>query len=201
MKYSRKPQNLVPRKVFIFTEGSVTEQKYFQEFIEFYKIPQARIRVIDRKSTHSSPDSVIGYVIDFQRQIRRTEPDISANYVYWLVIDTDRWAGNLSKTVDDAYQRNFDVAISNPCFEIWLLLHYQNADYVKENESALCSKSAINQAIHTHHVSGSNEKDYFLRTDIAIRNARLLDVNPKHRLLPHIGSRIHCLADLLLEYA
>lgn len=71
MKYSRKPQNLIPRKVFIFTEGSVTEQRYFQEFIAFYKIPQARVRVIDRESTHSSPDSVIGYVIDFQKTIRK----------------------------------------------------------------------------------------------------------------------------------
>lgn len=81
MKYSRKTKNRIPRKVFIFTEGSVTKQKYFQEFIEFYKIPQARIRVIDRESTHSSPDSVIGYVIDFQNNIRKNEPDISANYV------------------------------------------------------------------------------------------------------------------------
>ena len=135
MKYSRKPQNLIPRKVFIFTEGSVTEQRYFQEFIAFYNIPQARVRVIDRESTHSSPDSVIGYVIDFQKTIRKNESDISAHYVYWLVIDTDRWGANLAKTVDDAYQRNFDVAISNPCFEIWLLLHYLDADSVKDNET------------------------------------------------------------------
>lgn len=201
MKYSRKAGNLIPRKVFIFTEGSVTEQRYFQEFIAFYNIPQARVRVIDRESTHSSPDSVIGYVIDFQKTIRKNESDISAHYVYWLVIDTDRWGANLAKTVDDAYQRNFDVAISNPCFEIWLLLHYQDADSVKENESVLCSKSAINQAIHANCVSGSNEIDYFAKTDIAINNSRLLDVNPKHRLLPQIGTRIYNLASLLLEYA
>ncbi len=201
MRYSRKPQNLIPRKVFIFTEGSVTEQRYFQEFNEFFKIPQARVRVIDRESTHSSPDSVIGYVIDFQKSIRKVESDISAHYVYWLVVDTDRWGANLAKTVDDAYQRNFDVAISNPCFEIWLLLHYQDADSVKDNESVLCSKSAINQAIHSNRISGSNEKDYFAKTETAIMNSRKLDVNPKQRLLPHIGTRIYNLASLLLEYA
>jgi len=201
MKYSRKTQHLIPRKVFIFTEDSVTEQRYFREFIAFYKIPQARVRVIDRESTHSSPDSVIGYVIDFQKTIRKNESDISAHYVYWLVIDTDRWGANLAKTVDDAYQRNFDVAISNPCFEIWLLLHYQDADSVKDKESVLCSKRAINRAIHANRVTGSNEKDYFTKTDIAIKNSRKLDVNPRHRFLPQIGTRIYNLASLLLEYA
>ncbi len=201
MKYTRKPQNLIPRKVFIFTEGSVTEQRYFQEFIAFFNIPQARIRVIDRDSTHSSPDSVIGYVIDYQKSIRKTESDIAAHYVYWLVIDTDRWGANLAKTVDDAYQRHFDVAISNPCFEIWLLLHYLDADTVREKESVLCTKSAINQAIHTNRISGSNETDYFTKTVTAIENSLILDVNPKHRLLSHLGTRIYKLASLLLEYA
>lgn len=201
MKYSRKPQNRIPRKVFIFTEGSVTEQRYFQEFIEFYNIPQARVKVIDRETTNSSPESVIGYVVDFQNRIRKNEPDISVHYVYWLVIDTDRWGTNLAITVDEAYQRNYDVALSRPCFEIWLLLHYDDANSVKERESVLCSKSAINQALHTYNVSGSNERDYFAKTDIAIDNSRLLDVNPKHRLLPQVGTRIYNFASLLLEYA
>lgn len=201
MKYSRKPQNRIPRKVFIFTEGSVTEQKYFQEFIEFYNIPQARVKVIDRETTNSSPEKVIGYVVDFQKRIRKCEPDISVNYVYWLVIDTDRWGANLAKTVNDAYQRNYDVALSHPCFEIWLLLHYDDANSVKERESVLCSKSAINQALHTYNVSGSNERDYFAKSDIAIKNARELDVDPRQRQLPSIGTRIYNLVNLLLEYA
>lgn len=201
MKYFRKPQNLIPRKVFIFTEGSVTEQRYFKEFIAFYKIPQARVRVIDRGSTNSSPNSVIDYVIDFQKTIRKNESGISRHYVYWLVLDTDRWGANLARTVDDAYQRNFDVAISNPCFEIWLLLHYQDADSVKNNESVLCSKNAIKRAIHANNISGSNEKDYFVKTNIAINNSQLLDVNHIHRIPSQIGTRIYKLVSLLLEYA
>lgn len=118
-----------------------------------------------------------------------------------MVIDTDRWGVNLAKTVDDAYQRKFDVAISNPCFEIWLLLHYQDADSVQESESVLCSKGAINLAIHTNNISGSNENDFFAKTDAAIENAGKLDMNPRHRLLPNIGTKIYKLASLLLEYA
>lgn len=139
MKYTRKTRNLIPRKVFIFTEGSVKEQQYFREYIECNNISQAKVKVIDRESTHSSPQSVINYVIDFQKTIRKNEPDISKNYMYWLVIDTDNWKDNLAKAVTDAFQRNYNVAESNPCFEIWLLLHYATADFVKANESVLCT--------------------------------------------------------------
>ncbi len=201
MKYCRKTQGLVPRKVFIFTEGSVTEQRYFQEFIQYYVIPQARVNVINRESFLSSPGSVIDYVIKFECKIRKNEPEISKNYVYWLVLDTDSWGGNLAMTVDEASQRRFEVAISNPCFEIWQLLHYQEAESVIANESLLCSKSAINQAIHAFNVSGLNKRDYFPKTKFAIENARILDVNPNHRLLPQIGTRVYLLVKLLLDYA
>lgn len=201
MKYTRKAGKLIPRKVFIFTEDSVKEQKYFRDFIEYYNIPQAKVKIIDRGSTHSSPQSVINYVIDFQKSIRQNEPDISENYVYWLVLDTDRWKANLAKAVTDAFQRNYDLAQSNPCFEIWLLLHYDDADSVKENESVLRTKVAVNQAISLHYVSGSNERDYFPFTEKAIDNAAMLDIDPKQRLLPGIGTRVYNLIRLLLDYA
>jgi len=72
---------------------------------------------------------------------------------------------------------------------------------IKDNETALISKSAINQAIHTHKVSGSNEKDYFARTEVAILNATELDEDPKLRILPNIGTRIYKLVTMLLKYA
>jgi hypothetical protein len=121
--------------------------------------------------------------------------------MYWLVIDTDRWAANLARAVDDAYQRKFEVAISRPCFEIWLLVHYLTADMVKLSESKLCSKSAINQEIHLFNVSGCNDDDYFGKTIIAIENAQALDIDPRQRVLPCIGTRVYKLARLLLEYA
>lgn len=37
MKYTRKAKDLKPRKIFIFTEGSVTEQIYFKKFIDYFK--------------------------------------------------------------------------------------------------------------------------------------------------------------------
>ncbi|MEL7161343.1 MAG: RloB family protein, partial [Bacteroidota bacterium] len=45
----------------------------------------------------------------------------------WLVLDTDRWTEKQLMTVSRACaDRNWGLTISNPCFEIWLYLHYSD---------------------------------------------------------------------------
>jgi HKD family nuclease len=50
MSYARKSQKRIPRRIYIFTEGSKTEPKYFREFIQYYKISQAQVKVIGREN-------------------------------------------------------------------------------------------------------------------------------------------------------
>ncbi len=46
----------------------------------------------------------------------------------WLVMDVDRWTHSHLKDIAELCQQQkntfWKTAISNPCFEIWLLLHY-----------------------------------------------------------------------------
>lgn len=44
----------------------------------------------------------------------------------WLVLDVDRWH-NLNEVLADAEQRGWRFAISNPCFEVWLQLHFADS--------------------------------------------------------------------------
>jgi len=49
----------------------------------------------------------------------------------WCVFDVE-WPKNhpsLKEAIDRAHQNGIHLAISNPCFEIWLILHFQ--DYAK----------------------------------------------------------------------
>ena len=43
----------------------------------------------------------------------------------WCVFDTDNHV-HLSKAIADAGQSGIKVAVSNPCFELWLVLHVQD---------------------------------------------------------------------------
>jgi hypothetical protein len=51
----------------------------------------------------------------------------------WLMLDTDHWAepnhiANFNRVCAEATQKGFHLAHSNPCFEIWLLLHVTHLD-------------------------------------------------------------------------
>lgn len=46
----------------------------------------------------------------------------------WIVFDVDKQSGSTRRTqviqaTEDACRRGWNVAVSNPCFELWLLLH------------------------------------------------------------------------------
>ena len=45
----------------------------------------------------------------------------------WVMIDVDRWnKSTLQEIAKEARQKGYRLAISNPCFELWLLLHFRD---------------------------------------------------------------------------
>ncbi len=50
--------------------------------------------------------------------------DFGEEDTLWSVFDVDRWpVKNLSLVCHQARQKKYSLAISNPCFEVWLCLH------------------------------------------------------------------------------
>lgn len=202
-RYFRKSKNRIPQKVFIFTEGSQTEQRHFKEFIEYFRISQAKVEVIQRdkeRQSRSSPSSVIASVMEFKKALKKNEPEIFRQCSYWLVMDTDRWEENLMETIKEAYQNNYELAISKPCFEIWLLLHYRKAKGIKDCETELQYKPQINATLYQFNLSGRNERDCFPKTNEAIENAKALDIKMEERHLRQVGSRVCRLIELMQQY-
>ena len=54
-------------------------------------------------------------------QRRRKQADRDFDEV-WCIFDTDEHK-NLPHALNDAIQSRINVAVSNPCFELWLVLH------------------------------------------------------------------------------
>lgn len=45
----------------------------------------------------------------------------------WIVIDVDKWGENkLDELCKQCEREGFHIAASNPCFELWLVLHQPN---------------------------------------------------------------------------
>ncbi len=109
-------------KVLIVCEGEKTEPIYLEALRAFFDLSQTNI-VIDPKSD-SSPTSVVKYA---KKQITK-ETEAPYDRVF-CVIDRDRHADfhdalNLIEGFRSRYTK-LEKIVSNPCFEYWLLLHFE----------------------------------------------------------------------------
>jgi RloB-like protein len=124
-------------RVLIVTEGEKTEPQYFDEIRKKLRISAARIRIAD-SDYGTEPRQIVDYAADLFREQERQFDKVFA------VFDRDE-----HRTYHDALQacartklRNdqkkwvkFRAVPSNPCFELWLLLHCEDIhDLLHRNE-------------------------------------------------------------------
>lgn len=109
------------RKVFhIFTEGCETEPRYFAMIGKFFA--NNVYLSIKYCKTRPQPPQILKYAKKFIHDEKPKKDDD-----VWIIVDVDdrnktdfqplhQWA---------AKKENYGLAISNPCFEYWLLLHFE----------------------------------------------------------------------------
>ena len=110
------------RKLFVIsTEGAKTEKEYFHRFkAEQYPV---LIKCLDSKHK-SSPLQVLDKIKTYLAAEQPNEP-LEA----WVVVDRDNYREqDLAEVVAWAKANsNYHLAVSNPNFEYWLLLHFENS--------------------------------------------------------------------------
>lgn len=125
---------------YIFCEGEKTEPYYLEHYIRrhcagFRSVQVNRIKLDDivkiPKTNRTDPNSLVGLAI--KQKSKSPSPDKDR---YWCAYD--REAENIVqqaihiKAFKAASENGIEVAFSNVCFEVWLLLHKQDgcASYV-----------------------------------------------------------------------
>jgi hypothetical protein len=124
----RKTQRRSPLKRFvIFTEGKNTEPTYFLALADALTKILVRIEVLGGEG---DPKTLASKALDFKRGSTRGRRDISSYEKHdqvWIVFDRDEHP-KVKETIDNCRASGVHVAYSNPCFEIWLILHLQEFD-------------------------------------------------------------------------
>lgn len=131
------------RMIIIATEGSVTEVAYFTQLNDaaILSSNKFQIKVIAPVENKSSPDHVLRSLSNFKRQYQ-----IKADDELWMVIDRDRWTVQmLSDIQSQCKQKRIGLCISNPCFELWLILHYQELTAVPSEIQSMLFKNQKQQ--------------------------------------------------------
>lgn len=110
-------------KVLIVTEGQ-TEANYFKDFRHQYALSSMNISVVVSKG--SAPVSLLEHAEELYKQ----EKDLGDGYdEVYCVIDRDEHT-NVDNVISSInYKKDEDckwsVIVSDPCFEFWLLLHFE----------------------------------------------------------------------------
>lgn len=126
----RRPSRRVPFQepkdtVLVVCEGEKTEPQYVQSFQRACRNPRVRIEVARDRGV---PMTLVRIAKELKNQAEtaaRREADAYLAFdAVWCVFDIDEHpdVANAKKMARD---NGIHVAVSNPCFELWLLLHFR----------------------------------------------------------------------------
>lgn len=115
----RRPRRQERKRLLVVTEGKETEVQYLEGLAQFLRSSGVKILSVRPKGVGKDPVSVLQAGIDFNHQ------DADGYDEIWALVDVDE-----HKTLDEALKLGrrlpVSVVVSNPCFEIWLIWHYED---------------------------------------------------------------------------
>jgi hypothetical protein len=188
-----RPQFVRDARIFVIAvEGEKTEAQYFSLF----ESTRVHVEVLPAGlGGLSAPRQVLERLVGFEERF-----DLDTDDERWLVLDVDRQRGQfLEEVTQAARQSGYGLAVSNPCFELWLLLHFQEADRADTNCAAVIERLRP-------HVGGYNKAKIKLdpytagRTREAIARAKALEGERDTRWPNLPGTHVYKVVEKLLQF-
>ena len=162
-----------PRKTLVvFCEGTRTEPDYLDAL---KRQPAVRnIAAVDLRvetgQGRTDPRSLVSLAIEARRRAIDTDEEIDE---FWCVFDVEwpRNHPNLQEAMAMARQNNVEIAVSNPCFELWLILHFQSQGSWLDTDEACRLRGRLDGSSG----KGLKATAYMPLVDIAARRAAGLE--------------------------
>lgn len=120
------PRRQAKHRILIICEGKKTEPRYFKELQHRFRNPLVHVEINDESGV---PLTLVERAVALRdAAIRNAKGQRDDNLLFdeiWCVCDVDEHP-NLSQACNQAREEGIHVALSNPCFELWALLHFQD---------------------------------------------------------------------------
>ncbi len=109
-----------------------SEDRYaVRQYFDFFESTRIQFRVLETREGKSAPEHVLDRITEYIDEFEIGDGD-----TFWVVCDCDHWVRpnhiqNLTLVLQQCRQKGIHVALSNPYFDLWLLLHF--ADFPAED--------------------------------------------------------------------
>lgn len=123
-----KPDLPPARRILVVCEGKLTEPKYLHAFAN-----ERATRTVKVETVGAAGDPIT--LVDRATELRDTaaanahakgDPFLAYDEV-WCCFDVDKFGPRVPAARDTAVARGLNLAMSNPCFELWLILHFRDS--------------------------------------------------------------------------
>ncbi len=177
-------------RLFIIVAEGEREDEYFTYFNEINS--RIRISIVPREAGKSAPNFFLERVDNFKKS---GELSIEDRDQLWFICDVDKW---VRAQIEELHQHcqseeNWYLAISNPCFEVWL--HYHSDDMIQSGQSC----SDLKRTLPTKKAGQFNVTNYCTLLEEAIRNAEQADKNSRHHFPDEMETKVYKLGKNMLE--
>lgn len=202
--YIRDTQQDLLRDYRLFAiacEGGKREPQYFKLF-EFLS-NRIKVDIIENKiqeqellqkfETKSAPKWVLDRAVRYIEQEGLLDED-----ELWFVMDIDRWSlAQIREIITYCEDKpNWNIVLSNPCFEVWLYLHKRN-DF---SNSKLKRCNDFKTEISTFDAEGYSPLNFIVSIKDAVSNAKALDSNPNNNLPLINETKVYKLVESILNF-
>lgn len=212
--HSRRSPKKVPRSnTLIVCEGEKTERIYFQDLKNDLRLTTVEVEIIGEGGAPSTVVERATRKRDERKKKAKRNIYTSEYDSIWCVFDIERpgQIHRLDDVINRAKANNFNLAMSNPAFELWYLIHFEPGG--KPYHDCADITSDLKNYIPNYSKSESIYNTLSPHTDKAIANSRNLlnnrwngknseikDCNPStrvHRLVLHLKGISNFSSDLL----
>jgi hypothetical protein len=117
-----------------------------EQYLGFLKLPRIRIVVVPTTDGTSTAGRVLERLLEVARRMGLRGYDER-----WMVLDTDHCVEGTHQAgfvaaLHEAKRRGVQVALSRPCFELWLLLHHLDEGNIAAFENCRQIEAALRVA-------------------------------------------------------
>ena len=165
--FERRRQERTRRKLFVLAvEGRKTEKEYFALFMQ--KGSVVKVECLP-SGNNSSPKKVLR-----RMEVRLRSEALESSDEAWLVVDRDKWPDEQVLLLHAWTNKaaNYSLALSNPKFEYWLLLHFEDGQGVV---TARDCDERLKKYLPDYDKGIDSQKFTRLRIDQAIQHAAARD--------------------------
>ncbi len=198
----RPEQHRDARLYVVATEDTYAAPQYFHALQERGLVDRSRVRVVTLPPEQGR--SALVHLLDRLSEYGSGLVGRLAEDEFWAVFDVDHHRdAELAAAVTTASQKEYQLAGSNPCFELWLILHETDdvsalTTYTQDPKAARLCEGELRRVLGGQYNKTRIDTDRLTRASVeaAIARAERLD-DPTAPWPTTVGTHVHRLVKQL----